>query len=199
MLLIGIAGGIASGKSTVAQMFCKLGARLLDADRAGHEVLQQPEVVAEIRRRWGEKMLTADGTVDRRAVAQVVFTDPQALAALEQLTHPRIRELLEAQIAEFRREGAQVVLLDAALMFKAGWHRQCDKVVFVDAPRSVRLERAASRGWSPEDFAAREAAQTPLDVKRAAADFIIDNRGALEETRQQVKEVWDAVRGEGSP
>ena len=195
MLVIGILGGVASGKSLVSQQLVALGARLLDADRAGHEVLFEDKVKQAIRERWGDAVFNEDGEVNRTAVANIVFgsapNGPRELTFLEQLTHPRIREKLNAIIATERAAGATpAMVLDAPVMLKSGWDTICDCVLFVDANRENRLERAQARGWSEADFDAREAAQVSLETKRQRADATIHNDGTIEETREQVEQFW---------
>lgn len=197
MKIIGILGGIASGKSLVAEQLRRLGAPRLDADLAGHEALREPAVEAACRQRWGESVFNAEGRVDRQALARIVFAPapdgPRELAELERLTHPRIAERLTAEIDRQRQAGAKAVVLDAAVMHKAGWDRFCDVIVFVDSPRELRMQRARKRGWSDEDFAAREAAQESLNVKRERADVSIDNSGSTEDTQAQVERLWHAL------
>ncbi len=198
MMVIGVAGGVASGKSLVSENFRSLGACVLDADRLGHDVLRDQEVQEAIRDRWGAEVFHSDGNVDRKAVATIVFGKPpggpQELAYLESLTHPRIEERLRVRIErlrEMRRFAATV--LDAAVMFKAGWDKLCDQIVFVDASRETRLRRAVLRGWTPEQFAARESAQESVEKKRQRADIVIDNSGTPKQTFQQVAEVWRSL------
>lgn len=195
--LIGLIGGIASGKSLVAAELARLGAAVLDADRAGHEVLELPEVADALRQRWGERVLDAAGKIDRRAVGQIVFDPSPAgkreLEFLEQLTHPRIGQLLTEQAARWGDGGARALVLDAPVMEKSGWYGLCDRIVYVDAPRPVRLARARQRGWTEEDFVAREGAQESLEQKRGRADLIIDNSGSLTETREQVERWWQTL------
>ena len=197
MLTIGLIGGVASGKSLVAEEFRRLGAVVFDADRAGHEVLTEPEVKAALRHRWGASVFTPSGEVDRAAVAKIVFAPPNAshgpneLAWLEQLTHPRITAKMQAEIARLTNEKKPpVLILDAPILLKAGWDRMCQQIVFVDASAELRLARARGRGWTAEQFAAREQAQEPLDYKMSRADLVIDNSGTPERTRQQVAKVW---------
>ena len=112
---------------------------------------------------------------------------------LEQLTHPEIARLIWRQVSSLAGGGAEVVVLDAALLLETGWDQWCERIVFVDAPREMRLERAKTRGWSEEDFAAREGAQDSLDRKRARADVIIDNSGSPERTQAQVEQCWASL------
>ena len=198
MKVIGITGGVASGKSAVAGLFRELGAAVLDADRAGHEVLRQPEVPVLLRQRWGDEVVDPSGEIRRDKVAAIVFGDgPRAdaeLEFLESVSHPRIDALLHEQIQELQQAGGvDVVVLDAALLFEANWHRHCDATVFVDAPVAVRQQRALGRGWSLTQFEQRQAVQLPVDQKQAEADYKIDNAATLADARQQVGNVWNAV------
>jgi dephospho-CoA kinase len=194
MLILGLVGGIASGKSLVANCFRDLGAVVLDADRAGHDVLHEPEVIAALKSRWGDGVLDAKGQVNRRAVARIVFAPGNEADRrfLEQLTHPRIQMRLQQDLA--RAQAAQppprAVVIDAALLFEAGWDKLCDKIIFVDAPRDVRLERAVVRGWSAEQLAAREAAQLPPEEKRQRSHIVIRNVRTLENLREVVRLTW---------
>jgi dephospho-CoA kinase len=195
MKTIGLVGGVASGKSRVAQIMVDLGAGLLDADRAGHAVLADQGVRQALRQRWGPEVFLDDGSVDRAAVARRVFAPGAAPERerrfLESVTHPRIAARLESQRDHFAESGYRVVVLDAALLFEANWNPMCDLVVFVDAPREVRLHRARQRGWTDEEFLRREAAQWPVKRKRGQADVIIDNGGTPEELQQAVRKFWD--------
>ena len=192
--IIGLLGGVASGKSVVAEQLQKLGAGKLDADRVGHEVLLLPEVEAALKARWGEQVIGREGRISRSAVAAIVFarTDEgrRELAFLESVTHPRIGVHLREEAQRLSTAGFRYLVLDAPVMLKAGWDSLCDVVLYVDAPQQVRLERALSRGWTPEEFAAREAAQESLETKRQRADAVIENGGKPEETAARVAQWW---------
>jgi dephospho-CoA kinase len=195
MIVIGIVGGIASGKSLVSRRLRELGAEVLDADRAGHQVLREPEVERAIRDRWGDGVFGSDGHVDRARLAPMVFgglpNNREELDYLEQLTHPRIGRKLQETMARIARVDAPAVLvLDAALLIEAGWDRLCDKILFVEACRRVRVERAKRRGWTEAEFEAREAAQVSVDRKRVRADMVIDNSSTPEYTYEQLETVW---------
>ncbi len=191
MQLIGIVGGVASGKSAVAEQLKQLGATVLDADRIGHEVLRLPEVRHELEQRWGKQVFDSDNQIDRAAVARIVFSrEPGAageLAALERITHRRITKSIKDKVDTLAADGVRHVVLDAAVMMKAGWDKLCDRIVYVDVPRELRLERALKRGWSEEEFDRREDAQKSLNVKRDRADVVIDNSDSLESTRAQLE------------
>jgi dephospho-CoA kinase len=197
MILIGILGGVASGKSEVSCRLRSLGAAVLDADRVGHAVLREAEVRRAVQCRWGEAVLDAAGEIDRRKVAEIVFAAaPESkaeLTFLEELTHPRIGQRLQEQLAELHREGVRAAVLDAPVMLKAGWDRMCQRIVFVDAPRDVRLARARQRGWTEADFAAREAAQEPLETKCSRADVTIDNGLTRQHLFAQVDRFWQSL------
>ena len=198
MHIIGLLGGVASGKSLVAQELARRGAVVLDADRAGHEALRLPQVEAAARHRWGAKVFGPDGHVDRPKLAQIVFAPPpkggRERRYLEQLTHPEIGRLLQQQIDAIA-PGTPLVVLDAALLFEAGWDKLCERLVFVDAPREVRRARALARGWTEDEFAAREDAQESLDFKYRRADVIIDNSGSPDHTQSQVERLWQFLVG----
>lgn len=193
MLIIGLAGGVASGKSFVAGLFRRLGAVILDADHLGHEVLTREDVITQVVEVFGLQVLGGDGQLDRRAIAAVVFGDgsqsQQNLEKLEQIVHPPISDLIGKRIEDLREQRVPAVVLDAPVMFKAGWDQFCDKIVFVEAARKLRLERALARGWTEQHFADRESSQTPIDVKRQRATDLIDNDGS-EKANLQIIELW---------
>jgi dephospho-CoA kinase len=199
MRVIGLLGGVASGKSTVARQLAALGAGVLDADHAGHEAIELPQVKEAVRKRWGEAVFGPDGRVDRARLARIVFADPPGgppqRTYLEQLTHPEIGRLLREQVAALEAAGVRVAVVDAALLLEAGWDKLCEMLVFVDAPREARLARALGRGWNEEEFAAREGVQESLDSKRRRADVIIDNSGPPERTEAQVEQLWHGLIG----
>jgi len=197
MHIIGILGGVASGKSLVARQLAELGAGVLDADGAGHEVLRLPKVETAARERWGPAVFDAEGHVDRARLAKIVFADspegPKEREYLERLTHREIAGLLEQQAKILAASGTPVAVLDAPLLLEAGWDKLCRTLIFVDAPRPVRLARAKSRGWTGEDFAAREGVQESLDSKRSRADVEVDNSGSPERTQAQIERFWRSL------
>lgn len=203
LVVIGILGGVASGKSEVSQRLGWLGAEVLDADRLGHEVLREAAVRQAVQRRWGQRVMDSAGEIDRRKLAEVVFaTGPEStrdLAYLEGLTHPRIGQRLCERLAELRGQSVAAAVLDAPVMLKAGWDRLCQRIIFVDAPRSIRLARARRRGWTETDFSAREAAQESVEVKRRRADTTFDNATSREQLYAQIDRFWQSLfpaRGE---
>lgn len=198
MLVMGIAGGVASGKSLISHQLVQLGAVLLDADAIGHRVLQEPAIEQAIRNRWGSAVFDEQGRVSRPAVAKMVFgsgpDSREQLAFLEALTHPRIEARLRDEIERLvTRRDVPAAVLDAAVMFKAGWDRLCDRILFVDTPEKQRIERARARGWTAAELFAREAAQEPLAWKRSRADAVIDNSGTPQEALAQVQRLWQSL------
>lgn len=193
MYVLGIVGGVASGKSAVADAFSRRGAVVLDADRVGHEVLQEPAVITAFRKRWGDSVVDADGQIIRREVARRVFGEDanavQERAFLNNVTHPRIRSHLQGELKAAQSRGVRLAVIDAALLFETGWNQLCDGVLFVDTPRDIRRDRAMSRGWSAEQFAVREASQWPVEEKKSRATWVIANNGALAELEPQVERI----------
>jgi len=197
MHVIGLIGGVASGKSWIASEFARRGAVVLNADVAGHEVLLLPKVKQAIRERWGDAVFTATGEIDRPAVAKIVFAPTREgraeLTFLEQLTHPLIGQRLQGQIAAAKAEQRAAVVLDAPVLLKAQWNRFCTRIVFIDAPQAVRRERALGRGWTEQEFTDREAAQEPLPIKRNFADTVIENAGNGAVTNAQIDAFWRSL------
>lgn len=197
MITIGLVGGVASGKSAVAAALSRRGAVVFDADKLGHRVLEEPEVRDALVARWSAAILSPDGRINRRAVASRVFGDtPEAISErefLEQTLHPRIRRLVEAEIRQLPDASVPAIVIDAPLLIEAGWNDICQAVLFVDAPRPQRLARALTRGWTPEEFARREASQLPIEEKRRWATRVIDNSGSLEDLEAQVARFWATI------
>jgi dephospho-CoA kinase len=197
--VIGLVGGIGAGKSAVAAAFAAHGGRVVAGDPVGHEALRDPEILARVTDIWGSRgVLKPDGQVDRRKLGAIVFPSPVERTRLEHLVHPYIRRRLEEEIAAAQADpAAKFVVLDAAVMLEAGWDDACDKLVFVDAPRDVRLARVqAQRGWTEADLAAREAVQMPPEKKKDLVDAVVANACTLEHTRRQVDDLaarWNLV------
>lgn len=185
-------GGIGAGKSTVASILRELGCVVSDSDAVAREALSDPSIRERLRERWGDRVLAADGAVDRRAVAGIVFTDPTERRWLESLTHPWIEVRRQERFAS--APSAPALVIDAPLLLESGLDRQCDAILFVDAPREQRLARVrATRGWEQQELALREAAQWPLDRKRAMATEVIVNDGDPAAIRPQVARALDRI------
>ena len=197
MQVLGIVGGIASGKSLVASIFEELGAIVLSGDRFAHQVLREADILTTIRDRWGDAILNDAGEVDRPHVAAIVFGEtvdaPKELNFLENLTHPRIAQRIREELSRLCAEGVQVVVLDAALLLKTDWHQICEKILFLETPLSKRQKYAALRGWNAEQLARREACQLPLESKREKANFVVSNTEDLAHLRDEIHSVWDSL------
>jgi dephospho-CoA kinase len=190
MRVLGLTGGIGSGKSTVSRMFEELGAELIDADRIAREVVEpgQP-ALAEIVEAFGPVMLK-DGRLDRARLASVIFADPKSRARLNSITHPRIRQRMMAEL-EARALRPGVLVLDIPLLYEGGAGLPAEAVVVVWVDPATQLRRIIERGrLTAEEARLRIQAQMPLDEKRSRADHVIDNTGSVEETRRQVETIY---------
>ena len=186
MKIIGIVGGIASGKSFYSDLLEKQGAAVFKADLAGHEVLNERTIRQKIRQRWGDAIILPDGSVDRSQLAGIVFQRDEDSAMerlyLESLLFPAIKQRFENFLDESETAGFYYIVLDAALLLEAGWDKLCDVIIFVDTPDDVRLKRAIDRGWTPEEFADREATQFSMKKKRKKADVVLKGDLSPEES-----------------
>jgi len=187
MKLLGIIGGIGSGKSTVAELFRQSGAAVINADDIGHQVLLLPEVKNAVLKRCGAAVFGEDGEIDRRALASVVFTVEKELAYLKALTHPLIADEVQRQREKHTCSGVQLCLLDAPLLLESGWEHLVDQIIFVEAPAEVRWNRVKSRGWSETEWRQREMVQLPVEEKKRRADIVLDNSGDTDHLRTQVE------------
>jgi dephospho-CoA kinase len=194
--LVGLTGGIGSGKSTVSEMFRALGATLIDADQVAREVVRPgQEALAEVARRF-PGTVDAHGALDRAALAARIFADPAERAALNAILHPRIQAEVQRRTAALAATGVDTVLYDAALLIENGLHHAMDAVVVVWVPEALQRERLMARdGLSLASAQARIAAQAPLDAKRAVATWVVDNSGSRAQTQAQVAAIWKALRG----
>lgn len=201
MHIIGLIGGVASGKSAVAAELEKLGAVVLDADAAAHELIDDPQVQQLLIDRWGRDILRESGEIDRSAIAARVFAPgPEAageLEFLEQTLHPRIRRAFEQRLDELAAAAVRAVVIDAPLLLEAGWQVLCDSIVFVAAQRAKRLQRSTLRNWTESEFAQREHAQMPIETKRELATHVLDNNGSRESLRGQIVEFWNSLSPSG--
>ena len=192
--VIGLTGGIGSGKSTVAKMLAEKGAVVVDADRLAREVVAPGQPAFEkIVETFGRGVLRPDGTLDRKALGEIVFRDPEARRRLEAITHPRIAERAQQELEAARSRGAPVAVYEAALLVEKGLGDAFDGLVVVTTDPKTQVDRILARdGLSREEALARIAAQLPLEEKAKAATWVIDNSGSLAETRRQVDALWEA-------
>jgi dephospho-CoA kinase len=200
MLLVGLTGNIASGKSTVARRLVEHGAALVDADRLAREAVRPgTPALAQIVARWGDAVLAPDGVLDRGVLRARVFADPHELEALNAIVHPEVGRLRDAAVDAARARGEAIVVCDIPLLFERDLAGEFDAIVLVDAPRTVRLERLVKdRGLREPEAMDMIAAQMPAELKRARADYVIDNVGTLAELTSRVDAVWAALRERAS-
>lgn len=186
---LGLIGGIGGGKSEAAKAFANSGpdVLVLDADHIGHVLLDQRPSLEAVTARFGRSVLmhsdpedpSSPIIVNRMVLGSIVFSNPQALKDLEAILHPRMRQTFERAIQRAVRKGTvRLIVLDAPILYEAGWESLCDRVVFIDTPRELRLERLRqSRGWTEPELSRREQAQWPIETKRDRANVVIDNSG----------------------
>ena len=199
MLRVGLTGGIACGKTVVRKLLADRGAFTIDADEIAHRLLAaETELARQITEAFGTDIRAADGSVDRKKLGAIVFSDSSARLKLNELVHPRViaeeRRLLDAA----ERKGVEVAVVDAALMVEAGTYRDYHRLVVVHCPRALQVERLMARGLSGDEAAGRIDSQLPIEEKLRYADYLVDTSGNLKDTERQVGEVWKKLHREAS-
>jgi len=197
MVLVGLTGGIASGKSLVARVFRDLGAHIIDADRIAHELLGPgQQAYREVLDYFGEELLLPNGGIDRKKLGELVFNDAEKRAWLNSCLHPRIFAIYTTRVRQLRRwQPDSMIVFDAALLIETGYHRKMDRTIVVYADVEQQIERLAVRDkFSREQALSRIASQMPLSEKRGHADFVIDNTGTREETERQARELFKRLK-----
>lgn len=200
--IAGLTGGIASGKSTVAKILADAGARIIDADRIARQVVQKGQPAwMDIVRHFGSALLTPDGQVDRDALGAIIFNDRDAQQVLNAIVHPRVFEAMQRDIQQLAIDHpGDLVILDVPLLIESEWHKSLPVVILVYVPQAVQQDRLMRRdGLSAGDAIARIRAQMPIDAKREHADYIIDNTGERNATRQQVLAIYHQIHADGKP
>lgn len=200
MRVIGLTGNIASGKSVVAEMLARRGATIVDADVLSREAVTPGTPALEaIVARWGPSILNADGTLDRAALRKIVFNDRSELDALNEIVHPEIMRLRSAEVDAALAHGDRVVVSVVPLLFERHLVDDFDFIVLVDAPRDVRLDRILrDRGLEEAEAMDMIASQMPAELKRARADWVIENSGSMEDLEREVDRLWDAITHDGA-
>jgi dephospho-CoA kinase len=195
MLLVGLTGNIASGKSEVARLLGERGATLIDADLLAREAVEPgTQALDKIAEVWGKEVLAADGSLDRGALRRIAFSDPAQLEKLNAIVHPEVTRLRDVQIEKARERGDNVVICVIPLLFERGLVGDFDYIVLVDAPRALRLERLAEARKLEETEAMNMiASQMPAELKRARADYCIENVGSLEDLNRDVDKLWTTL------
>jgi dephospho-CoA kinase len=193
--IIGIAGGIGSGKSFVAGLFGELGCLVISSDDQVRDAYRDPRVLATLRQWWGDDALTPAGEVNKRVVAQRIFASPIERQRLERLLHPMVNEARERVMASAATDPAVLAFVwDTPLLFETGLHAKCDALVFVEAPQPLRLARVqTSRAWDAGELARRENSQMPLDTKRKLSQYVVENTADADVVRGQVRTVLSRI------
>lgn len=196
MKVIGLTGGIGSGKSTVSRFLGEMGAVVLDADKVGHQAYQPgTETWKELVAAFGEDIVAPDSTIDRRKLGAIVFADPEALAHLNRIMHPRMFDMMKARIEEYRGQGTEVVVLEAAILLEANWTPLVDEVWVTVASESIVVQRTRERTGLPEEqIKARIRSQLSNEERSQQAKVVITNDGDLEELRVKVEELWQELQ-----
>jgi len=190
MRLVGLTGGIGSGKSTVSAMLAERGAVILDADRFAREaVARGSDALGRIVQRFGPDVLTPEGDLDRQALAKIVFADPHAREGLEAIVHPEVRRRI-AEGIQANLDTDRVVVLVNPLLIEMGTHRDCELVVVMSVDPATQVARSLARGMQEDDVRARIAAQMPLDERARHADVLLDNEGSVQDLEAQVDALW---------
>jgi len=195
MKVIGLTGSIGSGKSTVSQFLAELGAVIIDADKIGHEAYKpDTEAWREVVAAFGRQILTPGGDIDRKKLGEIVFSNAEALARLNQIMHPRMYDMVKAQLEEYQRQEADVVVLEAPLLIEAGWASLVDEVWVTVASESTVLRRLKEQfGLSRQEALARIRSQLSSEERVKHADVVIDNDGNLDELRARVDKLWQGL------
>ncbi|MEZ6090840.1 MAG: dephospho-CoA kinase [Pirellulaceae bacterium] len=197
MIVIGIVGPPAGGKSTVARTIAGQGAAWINADRLAHASLRLAEVKAKLRDWFGEAIFSSTGAVDRQRLAQRVFGDDassrQSLEYIESVVHPLVGQMASRKLARLNRQPTSVVVLDAPLLIEACWHLQCDEIWYIDSQWEQRVQRVAQRSWTAEQLRQRELNQLSLYEKQRHATRIIDNSQGPNHTRRLVLDAWQEL------
>jgi dephospho-CoA kinase len=199
-LVVGLTGNIGSGKSTVARRLAALGATIIDADELARQAVEiGTPALRQITERWGAEVLAPDGLLDRAALRRRVFHDATELEELNQIVHPAVTQLRDDQVAAAQARGDRVVICDIPLLFERRLADEFDRIVLVDAPRPLRLERLVrERGLEETEALDMITAQMPAELKRARADHVINNTGTLAELDDRVAELWAELSREAN-
>ena len=197
MKVIGLTGGIGSGKSTVSQYLQELGAVILDADKVGHEAYRpNTETWQELVAAFGRQILTPDDEIDRKKLGEIVFSNPESLARLNQIVHPRMYQMMKTRIEECRQQGVAVVVLEAAILLEAGWTPLVDEVWVTVASESTVVGRVKERTGLPEEqILARIRSQLSSEERAKQANVVVNNDSNLDELKTKVKELWQKLPG----
>ena len=196
--VIGILGGIGSGKSTIAAEFAKLGCKVIDADRIVHKLLEEIPVREKVAGLFGQSVLDSSGKINRKKLAEAVFADNQMLESLNRIIHPQVLQRTQELIRKFNGQNqVKAIVLDMPLLVEVGWHKKCDKLIFVNCEKNLRLERAKKMGFDENQIKIRENFQISLDNKASLADNTIENNSDFSAIVRQVTEIFSYIVNNG--
>ncbi len=197
MKVIGLTGGIGSGKSTVARFLAGQGAAVLDADKVGHKlILSGGGAWKTVVAAFGRQIVAPNGDIDRQKLAEIVFADSEARIRLNRIMHPMIADVIKAQLQRYRQQGASVAVVEAPLLLEAGWKSSVDEVWVTTASESTVLKRLVERvGFTEEEARARIGSQLPSDARTKQADVVIDTDCSLDELKAKVQSLWKGLQG----
>lgn len=195
MVVIGLTGGIGTGKSTVSDTLAELGAAVINADHVGHQAFEpHTEVWEDVVAAFGREIVAQNDEIDRRKLGEIVFNDPKALSRLNKIMHPRMYRMMKEQIEQLREQGVKAVVLEAAILIEAKWTPLADQVWVTTAPEGTVVQRLSSRdGFDEEQVLARMRSQMPSEERVKYADVVIDTDCTLDEVRQKVEELWEKL------
>lgn len=197
-MIVGLTGGIACGKTTVSNLFKDKGCPIVDADQVAREVVEPGELgLSQVVERFGTGVITEDGTLNRKKLGQIVFSDEAARAELNAILHPLIQKRMQEKKEQALKLAPPFVIMDIPLLYENGHENTMDIVIVVYVPASVQLERLMLRdGFSRQEAKKRIASQMDIEEKKKRADFIIDNTGTFEDTKQQVEKIYSRLSKE---
>jgi dephospho-CoA kinase len=191
MKIIGLTGGIGSGKSEIAAYLKQLGAAVIDADKVGHDIFNRGTPCwQKVVETFGREILDSEGNINRKSLAKIVFQNPQAIKKLNSITHPVILDEIKSRLLKFESEGFDTAVVEAALLIEAGWAPSMNEIWLALAPEEIILERLIKRGLSEEDARARIASQIPGENKKNQATVILVNDGSLDDLKKKVAKLW---------
>ncbi len=195
MRVIGLTGGIAAGKSTISEALHESGAVVIDADKVGHEAyLPGTETHQALVSAFGEEILAEDGQIDRRKLGAIVFADPAQRQRLQDIVWPRMKEMMRGKLKDLAAQDTRVAVIEAAVLFEAGWQDLVDEIWVVQVPEEIAMQRLMARnGFSAEDAQSRIRAQLSNEERARQANVVIDNSGTIEDAQQQVKKFLVSV------
>ena len=196
--IIGILGGIASGKSTVAAEFAKLGCKVIDADEIAHKLLDKKTVKEKIVESFGRAILDSTGRIEHKKLADIAFADYNKLASLNRIIHPLVLSRVEQLIEQYSRQNkVKAIVLDMPLLVEVGWDKRCDKLIFVDCRRKIRADRAKKMGFDKNQLKIRENFQISLDNKVSLADNTVENNSGFTTLVRQVTDIFSYIMDNG--